>query len=334
MQALAVSTLLRAPRAITDVRSCGATVACRLRPVRWYDDLFWLGTVSAINADGTVSVLIENGDTEPNVPQDDLHLLPFSRKAVFEGPEVLVFDGHSLVPGQGEKGPVVGVRLLSFRSSPHLYQSGCLLQDDGSLRWDPIAFEIIQAMCTSMAFLHRRTQRIAAGSAGALNGPPYTSAWLGGGSGSCPQTCRLLFRDFLKRLDVVELSPEVMRVAQQHFGLTEDEAVKCHVADGAVFLAEQPPNSYDLVAIDAADHDASDDGPYMEAPPVALYSEEFLRNTLWTRLRPGGFIAVNAIGRREQYIEYSRRLKSCGFWPIYIFAIDPNMVFFGKLHSI
>lgn len=306
--------------------------------MRWYDDLYWLGTVKAINADGTVGVQIENGDTE-TVPRDDLHLLPFARKAVFEGPEVLVFDGHSLVPGEGESGPIVGARLLSFRSSPHLYQSGCLLQDDGSLRWTPIAFEIIQAMSTVVAFLHRRTQRAtaatAAGSAGggALAGPPYDSAWLGGGSGSCPQTCRHLFREVLKRIDVVELNPEVMRVAQQHFGLTEDEAVKCHVADGAVFLAEQAPNSYDLVAIDAADHDASDDGPYMEAPPVALYSEEFLRDTLWTRLRPGGFIAVNAIGRREQYIEYSRRLKACGFWPIYIFAIDPNMVFFGELCS-
>lgn len=313
-----------------------AVVAYRMRPVRWYDDLYWLGTVSAINGDGTVSVKIENGDTEPKVPLDDLHLLPFSRTKVFEGPEVLVFDGHSLVPGEGENGPIVGIRLLSFRSSPHLYQSGCLLQDDGDLRWAPIAFEIIQAMCTSMAFLHRRTKRAAdataVGSTGdTFTGPPYDSAWLGGGSGSCPQTCRRLFRDYLRRIDVVELSPEVMRVAQQYFGLTEDEAVKCHVADGAVFLAEQPPNSYDLVAIDAADHDASDDGPHMEAPPLALYSEQFLRDTLWTRLRPGGFIAVNAIGRREQYIDYCQRLKTCGFWPIYIFAIDPNMVFFGKL---
>ena len=309
----------------------------RMRPVRWYDDLYWLGTVDKINDDGTASVAIENGDTEPQVPLDELHLLPFSRKAVFEGPEVLVFDGHSLVPGEGEAGPIVGVRLLSFRSSPHLYQSGCLLNpDDGSLLWAPIAFEIIQAMSTTMAFLHRRTQRVAAaagaGGAGAsLTGPPYDSAWLGGGSGSCPQTCRNLFREYLRRIDVVELSPEVMRVAQQHFGLTEDESVKCHVADGAVFLAEQPANSYDLVAIDAADHDASDEGPYMEAPPAGLYSEEFLRDVLWTRLRPGGFIAVNAIGRREQYVEYGRRLKACGFWPIYIFAIDPNMVFFGEL---
>eukprot|EP01047_Picozoa_sp_COSAG01_P108267 COSAG01_NODE_37205_length_507_cov_0.549020_2_plen_54_part_01 len=34
------------------------------------------------------------------------------------------------------------------------YQSGCLLASDGSraLRWEPVAFEIIQAMVTSMAF--------------------------------------------------------------------------------------------------------------------------------------------------------------------------------------
>lgn len=50
---------------------------------------------------------------------------------------------------------------------------------------------------------------------------------------------------------------------------------------------------------------------------------------LWTRLKPGGFIAVNAIGTRGQYVEYCERLKKTGFWPIYIFAIDPNMVFFA-----
>lgn len=257
-----------------------------MRPVRWYDDLFWLGTVVGVNDDGTYKVMIENGDTEPSIPLNELHLLPYSRTMVNEGPEVLVTDGHSLVPGEGESGPVVGVRLLSFRSSPHLYQSGCLLEPDGSLRWAPIAFEIIQAMSLTIAFLHRRTKRIAAGlpDVAGLAGPPYDSAWLGGGSGSCPQTCRHLFGDYLRRLDVVELSPEVMRVANEHFGLTEDEAVHCHTMDGAVFLAEQPPNSYDLVAIDAADHDASDGGPYMEAPPAALYAEGWLRDVSQSRL--------------------------------------------------
>ena len=39
-------------------------------------------------------------------------------------------------------------------------------------------------------------------------------------------TARRVFPELLRRIDVVELSPEVMRVAQGHFGLEEDEAPK------------------------------------------------------------------------------------------------------------
>ena len=64
------------------------------RPVRWYDDLFWLGTIEAENNDGSFQVAMENGDTEESVPNDPLFILPFTRASVFEGKEVLVFDGH------------------------------------------------------------------------------------------------------------------------------------------------------------------------------------------------------------------------------------------------
>jgi spermidine synthase len=76
---------------------------------------------------------------------------------------------------------------------------------------------------------------------------------------------------------VVEISAEVMSAAQSYFGLCEDEVVRCHVADGSKFIAQAEANSYDFIAIDAADHDASDGGPHMEAPPLCLYTQEFLR---------------------------------------------------------
>ena len=102
--------------------------------MRWYDDLYWLGVVQQRNADGTYVVAIENGDTEHKVPADPKYILPYSRSKLFEGAEVLVYDGHSLVPGVGMQGETVPIRLMSFRSSPHLYQSGCLLDvaADGS----------------------------------------------------------------------------------------------------------------------------------------------------------------------------------------------------------
>ena len=161
--------------------------------------------------------------------------------------------------------------------------------------------------------------------------PPrrFDSAWIGGGSGNCPMTARKLFPQLMRRIDVVEINEEVMHVAQQHFGLIEDEVVRCHRTDGAEFLAVAEQGSYDLIAIDAADHDANDEGPDMEAPPTCFYSDEFLTGPLRRALRPGGFVAVNAIGRREQLADYCERWKRCGYWPVYALAIDPNVVFFA-----
>jgi hypothetical protein len=42
----------------------------------------------------------------------------------------------------------------------------------------------------------------------------YDSAWIGGGSGNCPMTARKLFAPLLRRIDVVELSAEVMGVVR------------------------------------------------------------------------------------------------------------------------
>jgi hypothetical protein len=160
-----------------------------VRPVRWYDDLYWEGRVKKRNDSGTYCVEIENGDVEPDLPPNPYHMVPYSRDTVFSGEEVLVTDGHSLVPGLGVNGPIVRIRLLSFRSrcphppsappqkgrraltpccasrpSPHLYQSGVLLEckrphgpvGDAEFRWDPVAFEIIQTTVMSMGFLSLR----------------------------------------------------------------------------------------------------------------------------------------------------------------------------------
>ena len=114
------------------------------------------------NDDGTIWVEIENGDNERALPPDPYYILPYSRTTVFEGAEVVVTDGHSLVPGIGVFGDIVPIRLLAFRSSPHLYQSGLLLNrsaaaaagGEDDFRWDPVAFEIIQTMILSMGFLN------------------------------------------------------------------------------------------------------------------------------------------------------------------------------------
>ena len=75
--------------------------------------------------------------------------------------------------------------------------------------------------------------------------------------------------------------------------------MRCHTTDGVAFLAAQPEGSYDLVCIDAADHDANDVGPDLEAPPAPFCTAAFFA-TLRNVLAPGGFVTVNAIARRDQ----------------------------------
>ena len=152
------------------------------------------------------------------------------------------------------------------------------------------------------------------------------AAWRPGLTHVRSRCLRLLFAPLLDRLDVVELSADVMFAAQNYFGLKEvlphdththahtnhhhpgavggadgdgdgdgdaaaaaaaaaasaaaagdgddadadaddaddddahapqDELVKCHTTDGSQFLADAEPESYNLICIDAADHDVN-----------------------------------------------------------------------------
>jgi hypothetical protein len=304
-----------------------------LRPVGWGDDLYWAGTVQNINADGSYCVVLASGTVVPEVPPDRQHILPYGRREIFAGKEVVVSDGHTLLPGRGGSSPgeIVAIRLLAFKSSPQIVMSGLLLQPDGrSFRWSPVALEFVAALVCSVAFLHRRTEL-------ELGMPRFDSVWIGGGSGGAPMTAAKLFSQYLGRLDVVELDPEVMAAAQQYFGLRVDSGasdggaatVSCHIADGATFLASVPPASYDLVVLDASDHDAKTQGTAMQSPSACFCTDEFLSGVLWPALRPGGLVVINAIGRQEQYVDFCEGWKANGFWPMYVLAIDPNCIFYA-----
>eukprot|EP01052_Picozoa_sp_SAG31_P071823 SAG31_NODE_30763_length_376_cov_1.010830_1_plen_105_part_00 len=101
--------------------------------------------------------------------------------------------------------------------------------------------------------------------------------------------------------------------------------MQCHVVDGAKFIADADRASYDLICIDAADHDANDEGPDLEAPPECLSNDAFLRGPLRRALRKDGLVAVNAIGRRDQWSAYVDAWKHAGFSPVYVLDIDPNI---------
>lgn len=106
------------------------------------------------------------------------------------------------------------------------------------------------------------------------------------------------------RLDVVEIDPEVVRVAREYFGTVESPGTRIHVADGREFL-ERSSARYDLILIDAHLHpDARTDST---GHPLSLRSEPFYRSVR-DRLAPGGVVMFNMIAGRDSgsYLESLR----------------------------
>jgi spermidine synthase len=52
-------------------------------------------------------------------------------------------------------------------------------------------------------------------------------------------------------LDVVDICPEVVRLAQAWFGVPDDPRYRLHVGDGRVFIEALAPRSVDLLVLDA-----------------------------------------------------------------------------------
>mgnify|MGYP002784621564 FL=1 len=90
-------------------------------------------------------------------------------------------------------------------------------------------------------------------------------------------------------LDVVELDPEVVRLAAAWFGVVPGPRLRIHTGDGARYL-ETTDRTYDIIWLDAF----LEPGPTTDnaGVPAELRQQELLR-TLRARLRPGGVAAFN-----------------------------------------
>jgi spermidine synthase len=108
---------------------------------------------------------------------------------------------------------------------------------------------------------------------------------LGGGSG--PK--RFLYDYPEMEVDVVELDPIVVQVAEEFFGVVKDPRLKIVVEDGRVFL-NRTNRRYDLIAVDAYHSNAY--GPYI---PFHLVTREFFERAR-DRLNVGGILVYNVVG--------------------------------------
>jgi spermidine synthase len=84
-------------------------------------------------------------------------------------------------------------------------------------------------------------------------------------------------------VDVVEIDPEVVRVAREYFYVPDDPRLNVHIADGRAFLGSA--GTYDLIVLDAYSK------TYV---PFHLMTLEFFE-ALAEHLNPGGVVVSNLI---------------------------------------
>lgn len=92
-------------------------------------------------------------------------------------------------------------------------------------------------------------------------------------------------------IDVVEICPEVVRLARAYFGVPDDPRYRTHVDDGRVFVEQQEPASVDLLV-----HDAYRG----HSIPKHLRTQEFFESCA-ARLAPGGVLVANMHRRSARY---------------------------------
>jgi spermidine synthase len=118
---------------------------------------------------------------------------------------------------------------------------------------------------------------------------PRRMCMIGVGGG---QLSNYLFRHLPKlELDVVDICPEVIRLARAHFGVPDDPRYRLHVGDGRVFVESLAPASVDLLV-----HDAYRG----HSIPKHLRSQEFFAACA-ERLTPAGVVVANMHRRTPRY---------------------------------
>ena len=92
-------------------------------------------------------------------------------------------------------------------------------------------------------------------------------------------------------IDVVDICPEVVRLARAYFGVPDDPRYRLHVDDGRVFVEAQARASVDLLV-----HDAYRG----HSIPKHLRTQEFFAACA-ERLTPGGVVVANMHRRSARY---------------------------------
>jgi hypothetical protein len=115
--------------------------------------------------------------------------------------------------------------------------------------------------------------------------PGANYLFLGGGAYTLPR--RLAERDPRARTTVVELDPEVTRIAERFFGLKSQHRIRTVYGDARAFLDHEDFGPFDRIYVDVY--------AGREALPHSIVTRE-AAGALARKLSPGGVAAVNLIG--------------------------------------
>ena len=124
-----------------------------------------------------------------------------------------------------------------------------------------------------------------------LNPHPKNVLIIGLGGGVLPQALTALFPE--ANIEVVEIDPAVVKVAEEFFGFNAQGKVRVFAEDGRVFIKRtgQTKQRYDLIMLDAFDH---------EYIPEHLLTKEFLFEVK-ALLTEDGVLAANTFSSSRLY---------------------------------
>ncbi|MDD3014792.1 MAG: fused MFS/spermidine synthase, partial [Candidatus Gastranaerophilales bacterium] len=107
----------------------------------------------------------------------------------------------------------------------------------------------------------------------------------------------------LKNIDIVEIDPDVIEVAQKYFDFEQNDHININIQDARVFVRNSK-SKYDLIIMDLASH---------EGLFYRFMTEEFLYEVR-ERLNPDGILASNLFGspdfRHDNNLVFNSVLKT------------------------
>ncbi|MBN1904163.1 MAG: fused MFS/spermidine synthase [Deltaproteobacteria bacterium] len=153
-----------------------------------------------------------------------------------------------------------------------------------------------------------------------VNDKPFKVLIIGLGGGALPRAISRYIPD--AQIDVVDIDPDVVEVAERFFMFTPGKLIKIHIGDGRSFIQNRAHDTsgkrYDMVILDAFNSNSI---------PVHLITKEFLKEVIQV-LDTKGVVAANVLIDNRLFHSmlktYRRVFKRC-----YLFmgGIAQNAVF-------